>query len=676
MQRVNVGGTANVLEARRPRAWRGSWSGQCGAVRPHRRRGVPIRETTPMQPLSPYAGARSQPSRSHSRASRGSRRDLRAARSTTPGRAVAQLPRARARVAYRGGRARRPRRDRRRQPRSRARRTPTSATSCAPIVCSCELGVPGEVYNVCSGTGSPSPTSPRPPGAGGARSGSRSTRTSCARSTCRARRRRAPSARRHRLGAARSRSTRTLGDVLDDARARGCERSGTCRSSQPSSVAIARGSWRRRWPAPCTRRSSAIGARGSASAARRRRARRCRRHRGARAADARESLGGRDRVERAHLPNPAARRTGSPECGSCPSRARGPAGARGRAPSRAACSAPRSPRRRARARRTRFAHRERPAVAEAGEPHAAHVVALVEHAHRGARDRRATRGREVALRRAGAAEVEREHHEPGLAREAVGELGVGRAHRGRATRTVGEAVAQHEARARARAAAAGRSARRVGGRPTRMVSSMSRLLWTMAPAFKEWAVVVHALLEGEQILDVRKGGLHEEGRHFALQSTRFWLYPTAEHQKAELLKEPYRHWIDLASASPVGEPIRDRRLGRRRPRRHHHRARAARRHRVEADLDARLRRVTARLEEARPAVGARAARAPAAEPVTVPVARRVRRLHVVGRPRRPARRSRVAAVRARALRRRVRAPARRARSRPLARRSLAPRTGR
>jgi len=74
-------------------------------------------------------------------------------------------------------------------------------------------------------------------------------------------------------------------------------------------------------------------------------------------------------------------------------------------------------------------------------------------------------------------------------------------------------------------------------------------------ACKEWAAVVHALLEGEQILDVRKGGLREDGRHFSVQSTRFWLYPTAEHQKAELLKEPYRDWIDLARAAPVGEPI-------------------------------------------------------------------------------------------------------------------------
>ena len=74
-------------------------------------------------------------------------------------------------------------------------------------------------------------------------------------------------------------------------------------------------------------------------------------------------------------------------------------------------------------------------------------------------------------------------------------------------------------------------------------------------ALKEWAVIVHALLEGEQILDVRKGGIREDGRHFSLQSTRFWLYPTAEHQKPELLKDPYRHWIDLAHAAPVGQPI-------------------------------------------------------------------------------------------------------------------------
>jgi hypothetical protein len=77
----------------------------------------------------------------------------------------------------------------------------------------------------------------------------------------------------------------------------------------------------------------------------------------------------------------------------------------------------------------------------------------------------------------------------------------------------------------------------------------------MAPAYKEWATIVHALLVGEQVLDLRKGGIREEGRHFTVKARRFWLYPTAEHQRPDLLQEPYRHWIDLAHASPVGEPI-------------------------------------------------------------------------------------------------------------------------
>jgi hypothetical protein len=75
------------------------------------------------------------------------------------------------------------------------------------------------------------------------------------------------------------------------------------------------------------------------------------------------------------------------------------------------------------------------------------------------------------------------------------------------------------------------------------------------PALKEWAAIVHALLEGEQIVDLRKGGLREDGRHFGVQSSRCWLYPTAEHQRPELLKDPYRHWTDLAVASPVGGAI-------------------------------------------------------------------------------------------------------------------------
>lgn len=59
-------------------------------------------------------------------------------------------------------------------------------------------------------------------------------------------------------------------------------------------------------------------------------------------------------------------------------------------------------------------------------------------------------------------------------------------------------------------------------------------------------MIVRALLAGEQLLDVRKGGLREDGRHFALRAERFWLYPTTEHERPELLKPAYRRWLGPA----------------------------------------------------------------------------------------------------------------------------------
>ena len=66
-------------------------------------------------------------------------------------------------------------------------------------------------------------------------------------------------------------------------------------------------------------------------------------------------------------------------------------------------------------------------------------------------------------------------------------------------------------------------------------------------------MIVHALLEGEQLVDVRKGGLREDGRHFGIEADRFWLYPTYLHQQAELLKPAYRHTLEhvLAGAPPA-----------------------------------------------------------------------------------------------------------------------------
>ena len=55
-------------------------------------------------------------------------------------------------------------------------------------------------------------------------------------------------------------------------------------------------------------------------------------------------------------------------------------------------------------------------------------------------------------------------------------------------------------------------------------------------ALKEWAVAVKSLGSGDQVIILRKGGIHREDRDFRLVHPLFLLYPTYEHQKAELIK--------------------------------------------------------------------------------------------------------------------------------------------
>jgi hypothetical protein len=55
-------------------------------------------------------------------------------------------------------------------------------------------------------------------------------------------------------------------------------------------------------------------------------------------------------------------------------------------------------------------------------------------------------------------------------------------------------------------------------------------------AFKEWAVACRAMERGRQTLLVRKGGIYEEGGVFTIADREFFLMPTYEHQKAELLQ--------------------------------------------------------------------------------------------------------------------------------------------
>ena len=73
-------------------------------------------------------------------------------------------------------------------------------------------------------------------------------------------------------------------------------------------------------------------------------------------------------------------------------------------------------------------------------------------------------------------------------------------------------------------------------------------------AFKEWAVTVNALAQGQQILLLRKGGIHEVTKDFRVAHPEFLLYPTYEHQNEVLLK-PSSHSLfqeTLPDSSPVG----------------------------------------------------------------------------------------------------------------------------
>ena len=79
----------------------------------------------------------------------------------------------------------------------------------------------------------------------------------------------------------------------------------------------------------------------------------------------------------------------------------------------------------------------------------------------------------------------------------------------------------------------------------------------MPIAFKEWAVTVRALAEGEQLVTLRKGGIREPDKHFSLDHERFFLYPTFDHQRRDLVRESHQPELRRALEEGVwadGEP--------------------------------------------------------------------------------------------------------------------------
>jgi hypothetical protein len=73
----------------------------------------------------------------------------------------------------------------------------------------------------------------------------------------------------------------------------------------------------------------------------------------------------------------------------------------------------------------------------------------------------------------------------------------------------------------------------------------------MMKALKEWATVVKALENGNQTVLLRKGGILETASGFNVESKKFLLFPTFEHQQHDSLKPQfYGYLVDVKESQP------------------------------------------------------------------------------------------------------------------------------
>ena len=70
-------------------------------------------------------------------------------------------------------------------------------------------------------------------------------------------------------------------------------------------------------------------------------------------------------------------------------------------------------------------------------------------------------------------------------------------------------------------------------------------------ALKEWSSVVEALASGRQALLIRKGGLADRGKVFALEDQEFFLLPSYLHQQAAFVKPDFLPGFQRAVTPPA-----------------------------------------------------------------------------------------------------------------------------
>ena len=66
----------------------------------------------------------------------------------------------------------------------------------------------------------------------------------------------------------------------------------------------------------------------------------------------------------------------------------------------------------------------------------------------------------------------------------------------------------------------------------------------MMNALKEWATVVKALEQGKQTVILRKGGILETASGFNIESKKFFLFPTWEHQETKHVRPEFHDFLN------------------------------------------------------------------------------------------------------------------------------------
>ena len=66
----------------------------------------------------------------------------------------------------------------------------------------------------------------------------------------------------------------------------------------------------------------------------------------------------------------------------------------------------------------------------------------------------------------------------------------------------------------------------------------------MMEGLKEWATVVKALEQGKQTVILRKGGILETASGFNIESKKFFLFPTWEHQETKHVKPEFCNFLN------------------------------------------------------------------------------------------------------------------------------------